>query len=267
MRAFCLFVSILCVVGCDGGEGDEDAGRDAGRADDAGRLADAGRDAGGAEDAGGLADAGRDAGGAEDAGPLDAGLDGGPVCGAGTLDQMQLDASFGFTDVAAGNLVAQTLTVGAAGRLSGIEVSLNRQASVVETDRVVLTVFDMAGVELGSASIPTSSVVEQAGAPHLSAASTGAGYFDLCDAAIDVAAGTMLRYVLTREGTTGVCTMVGPTGTCTGGTMIGSTCFSNATCNARVGHGQSTGDGYAGGAIQFPLGPGANDYAFKTFVY
>jgi hypothetical protein len=270
MRAFSL-LSILCLIGCDGGESDTDAGReeiDAGRDVDAGREEDAGReDDAGMSDAG-MADAGMPDGGMSDAG-MDAGMDAGPACGAGAVDQSQLDGSSGGIDIEPTQNVGQTFTVGATGRLSGIEIAVVRGMTPATTDRLVLTVFDMAGTNLGSASIATSSI-DMSGntASNLAAGSIGPAFFDLCEAAIDVTAGTVLRYVVTRTGTDGVCTMAGPVGTCTAGPMIGSSCADSSSCNARVLHSIRQSDVYAGGTAEYNGTPFAgDDVAFKTFVY
>lgn len=234
-----------------------DAGDDAASNVDA--SDDAASDVDASDDAVSDSDAGDDA-----ASDSDAGIEAGSACGAGagTLDQSQLGAN-GNIVISSTQSPSQTITVGSTGILTGIEFGLASCNGVDPASSIVLT-LSRGGTVLATASIGASSIsTVDCGSFSLSSTELGAGYYDLEDDCIAVAAGDQLTAAFTISGPSATCSS--DTYQCVGGANDGRFCEEPQDCEyaARLG---MQGDVYSGGSMWVNGTSYGWDAAFKTFI-
>jgi hypothetical protein len=184
---------------------------------------------------------------------------GGEACGPGpgSVDQTSLDFTGGL-DLSNGSPLTQTFTVGKAGVLTGIEVSLaSCDHEPEDGSTYLLELRDSGDATLASTSLSAAAFGMNCPPAAPDASMTGDGYFDLSAACVRVKAGDKLKFLLSRVGfANGACA-----GLCTAGN-VGYGCLSNADCDTHSMAAYTSSDSYSGGAVNGSNG----DLDFKTFV-
>lgn len=189
-----------------------------------------------------------------------------------TLDQSQLQSTEGL-GLSPTQIVGQQFTVGARGRLKGIEVQLD-PCGASQTGRLKLDLFDAQKRLLGSATLDEAGLPSGCAGNPLSPTAIGPTYFDLASQCLDVQAGSQLTFVLGFEGGS-------HDGTCDQGTRMcsnnGRVCFEDRECVeyyfvgiTRCSVGCDKSPLYPGGLAVHQVGTDLVtlpfQFAFKTFV-
>jgi len=183
--------------------------------------------------------------------------------GVGAVDQSSL-AFAGCIYATPTQLVGQTFTVGSAGTLTGIEVSIGSCGIAPPAGTSYELDLHAGSTRIASASLPTSLFGTACSPPPLSASTTGPGYFDLSSACLAVSAGEMLAFTVVQIAfPVGACSPA--SGTCTAG-KIGDPCMVASDCDFSSCVDESTSVTYDGGVLTTNGTPQMLELDFKTYV-
>lgn len=181
----------------------------------------------------------------------------------GSLDQSVL-TSAGFSYLSATQKLSQTLTVGATGVLTGVEIAGVGCVPVAPMSQIKLDVLDDDANVLAEGLTPIEGLPDCAGYP-LEAEVIGKSFFDLTSSCAAVTAGEVLTLQLDLvDVPPGVCDM--QASKCTSG-VVGSSCGADFECGYRIGAGIDDSDPYPSGNLLYNGMPDmTGDLQFKTFI-
>jgi hypothetical protein len=186
--------------------------------------------------------------------------------GMGSVDQSCL-ATSANVDITSSQQPGQSLKVGAAGQLVGIELALSKCSNQIgSAGSIEIDVFNEGNTNIGKATVATSAITHACAAYPLDASSIVGNYFDLSAACIAVTAGQTLHFVLSEVNIpAGQCDMT--THLCSAG-VVGASCATggNAACDIVYGVSESGSNLYANGSATLNGTAQTYDLDFKTFV-
>ena len=171
--------------------------------------------------------------------------------------------STGNLAVNEGAIPEQTITVGTAGTLTGVEFAPLRDSA--DAGDQILGDVSHGGIVLASASVDAGGFPPGGGVVPLplDPITTGPGYVDLSALHIAVTAGEILSVTLRPGFPPGICDL--KTNTCAQGRPSSVICFEDLDCDKEIRAGTS-GNTYAGGILRINGQPSNMDLAFKLLL-
>lgn len=196
-----------------------------------------------------------------------------------TLDQSMVDQD-GYIIINAEQLPGQSFTVGASGRLIGIEVPIGSCNDASTSGTLRLELFDSDDNSLGHVKIPQTVLPNNCGYYDLDVGSIGASYFDLTPLCVSATSGDSFTFILSLADVAPATCDTGGTYQCSDGS--GGSCYSDADCGPDYGAGFTNCGGYGcvgapsdyTGGVSYMQDPDTGELtpspsfemAFKTFM-